>query len=167
MTSNEHELILKLVTESLPKDEFLAKFRESEDGSHLAGILLDEAIESRESEDVEYALMVGFTFGFCPDQLNRLVVILSKDWHHKHEDVVTALGQLAHRDAIEALYQATQWIPDYLDFDESRALGVKAIWALGRIEGHEAEKALTRLGEANVPILSDEANRQITRRTAS
>ncbi|MFD5103330.1 hypothetical protein [Streptomyces albidochromogenes] len=36
---------------------------------------------------------------------------------------------------------ATRWIPEYLDFDEFRALAVKAIWALGAIPGPEARDA--------------------------
>ena len=69
------------------------------------------------------------------DHLDLLVQLASADWHHKHEDVVSALGQLRSPAAVEALYHAAWWVPDYLDFDESRALAVKAIWALGGTPG--------------------------------
>ena len=85
-------------------------------------------------------------------------------WHFKHEDVVTALGQLKSPKAVEGLQAATKWIPEYLDFDESRALAVKAIWALGCIEGPDADAALRELMNDPDPILAESAAGQVKRR---
>jgi hypothetical protein len=57
------------------------------------------------------------------------------DWHHSHEDVVWHLGEYQGADVISALDHATRWVPDYLDFDENRALARKAIWELGKQPG--------------------------------
>ena len=167
MTDEERELIMALVTESLSEENFLQQFRGSVDGSTLVAELLNEAVESESSDDVEYALLAGFTFGFSRDCLDTLIALSSKDWHLSHEDVVSALQELATSDAVPALYQATQWVPDYLDYDEARALAAKAIWALGAIEGEEAEKALQKLAASEEPILREGAEKQIQRRTAS
>lgn len=164
MTSDEQQLVLQLVTEGLPKDEFLRRFRESEDGVSLTTKLLKEAIANQNGEDAEMALIVGFAFGFITEHLPLLVDLEAADWHERHEDVVSALGDLADRNSVGALYHSTQRIPEYLDFDKSRALAVKAIWALGRIRGPEADAALNELGNDPDPILAESAAEQMERR---
>jgi hypothetical protein len=164
MTTKERELVMALATQKLSQADFLSRFRDSTDGQQLCGDLLTEAIQSKAAEDVECALMVGYTFGFTDDHLERLLELVSAPWHFKHEDIVTALGQLKSPKAVEGLHSATKWIPEYLDFDESRALAVKAIWALGRIKGPEADAALSELVNDPDPILAESATEQMERR---
>lgn len=166
MTNEERGLVMALATKGLSKADFLSRFRGPTDGQQLCGALLTEAIQSKAADDVECALMVGYTFGFTKDHLEPLLELVSAPWHFKHEDVVTALGQLQSTKAVEGLHAATKWIPEYLDFDESRALAVKAIWALGRIKGPEADAALSELGNEPDPILAESATEQIERRQA-
>jgi len=54
--------------------------------------------------------------------------------------------------------------PDYLDYDESRALARKAIWAIGKTPGPAAEQALVRLSRSEDDILREEAEHQLDRR---
>lgn len=164
MTTEERELVMALVTQGLPQADFLSRFRGSRDGQRLCGDLLIEAIRSKDADEVEYALLVGYTFGFTDDHLASLLELANAPWHSMHEDVVTALGRLKSPRAVEELYAATQWIPQYLDYDESRALAVKAIWALGRIKGPEADAALSKLVNDPDPILAEAATGQIERR---
>ncbi|MET9438981.1 HEAT repeat domain-containing protein, partial [Streptomyces sp. NPDC006551] len=63
-----------------------------------------------------------------------------------------------------ALVAATRWVPEYLDFDESRALAVKAIWALGAIPGEEAREALEGLRGDENEIIRENAVKQLARR---
>ncbi|MBB2749926.1 UNVERIFIED_ORG: HEAT repeat protein [Rhizobium aethiopicum] len=65
--------------------------------------------------------------------MGLLLQLLQEGWHFKHEDVVSALADLKAPEAVEALYKVTYWVPSYLEFDDARALAVKAIWALGAI----------------------------------
>lgn len=134
------------------------------DGRALALRLLRDAVDRQDGLDVEMALIVCAAFGFTMDHLDLLVQLASADWHHKHEDVVSALGQLRAPTAVDALYHAAWWVPDYLDFDESRALAVKAIWALGGTSGAEAEQALKRLLSAEGEIVREAARAQLMRR---
>ena len=164
MTSDEQKLILSLAAKSRHKDEFLRRFRQSNDGAKLTSELLNEAIASRDADDVEMALLVGFSFGFTDQHLTALKLLESVDWHARHEDVVSALDDLKSGSAVEALYHATQWGPEYLKFDKSRALAVKAIWALGKIEGAAAEDKLRQLAKEENPILRENAEKQIERR---
>lgn len=75
-----------------------------------------------------------------------------------------SLDTLQTADAVPALFRATQWIPEYLKFDENRALAVKAIWALGKRPGSEAEKHLEALTHCDDPILRKVATEQLERR---
>jgi hypothetical protein len=166
MTDEERGLVMAMATQGLPSAEFLKRFRSSADGQQLCSELLAEAISSRSAEDVEWSLIVGYTFGFAEQHLEALLLLASASWHFKHEDVVTALGQLKTPRAVHGLHAATKWVPHYLDFDESRALAVKAIWALGRISGPEADAALSELVNDADPILAAAAVEQVERRRA-
>jgi hypothetical protein len=123
--------------------------------------LLNEAVAAQDPADVERALIVGFTFGFTEQHLPVLLQLIDKDWHFAHENVVSALSDLRTPKTIEALYRATQWIPNYLDYDEARALAVKAIWGLGAIEGGKAQEKLELLAGSDDPILRKNAIYQL------
>lgn len=167
MTNEERDLVFALATHKLSEADFLIQFRHSSNGRKLCEELLREALHSRIAEDVEWALIVGFTFGFTCETLDSLLELAPSPWHYKHEDVVTALECLNTPKAIEALYLATQWVPDYLDFDDSRALAVKAIWALGHINSPMAEAALNKLKSNSNSILAQAALNQLQRRKSS
>ncbi|MFJ9871397.1 hypothetical protein [Streptomyces sp. NPDC101165] len=158
----QHEVILSLgivpgrERAGSPEDAVLAHFGTT-DGRKLGLDLLRDAIQRRDGVDVEMALIVSFTFGFTTDHLTPLLHLAKADWHYKHEDVVSALGTLRTANAAEALFFSTQWVPNYLDFDECRALATKAIWALGNTPGPEAEQALARLSESDNKILRETA----------
>jgi|LauGreDrversion4_2_1035121.scaffolds.fasta_scaffold466205_2 hypothetical protein len=164
MTEEERGLVMAMVTQGLTPAEFLKQFRFSTNGQLLCGELLSEAIKSRAAQDVEWSLIVGYTFGFTEQHLEPLLILSKEPWHFKHEDVVTALGKLKTPKAVDGLLDATKHIPIYLDFDESRALAVKAIWALGGIEGSEADAALKEVMSNPDPILVAAAEEQLKRR---
>ncbi len=108
-----------------------------------------------------------FTFGITMDHLSLLIQLESADWHRRHEDVVNALAELKSPEAVSALYHAAWWIPDYLGFDDTRALARKAIWALGATPGAEAEQALKRLESVGSEYLREKAQQQLARRAGS
>jgi len=110
------------------------------------------------------ALVIGFAFGFAPKHTNVLCRLVEADWHISHEDIVSALDHLRTPDAVGALYQATPWIPDHLSFDDSRALAAKAIRALGRIPGSEAEGKLVTLARSEDRLVREQAGYQLKRR---
>jgi hypothetical protein len=144
-------------------EELLRHFG-TDDGQALGLSLLRDAVDRQDGLDVEMALVVCAVFGFTTDHLDPLLKLASADWHHKHEDVVSALGRLQSPAAVDALYHAAWWIPGYLDFDENRALAVKAIWALGGTPGAEAEQALRQLLGTESEIVREAASAQLKRR---
>jgi len=172
MTPEDEKVILGLVYSPAnparvgSPEEVLRHFGAS-DGRQLGLKLLKEAIESRDADGVELALIVGNEFGITMDYLGMLLQLSSADWHCMHEDVVSLLGQLRTPTAVDALYQAAVWIPDYLDYDDNRALARKAIWALGDTPGPEAGAALVRLRDSDSEIVRKGAEAQLERRQKS
>lgn len=166
MTTKERELVMDMATQNLSQADFLRRCRNSTDGRLLCGDLLQEALQTQIASDVECALMVGFTFGFMDEHLSALLELAAAPWHFKHEDVIRALGKFQSPEAVSVLYATTRWIPEYLGFDESRALAVKAIWGIGRIEGPDADAALKELMNDPDPILAKTAAEQMIRRRA-
>src|SRR5262249_29584734 len=137
----------------ISEQEFLRQFPSALENGKLAPRWLDEAYRARDADDLSCALIVGFTFGFAPETEDILRRLIDADWHYSHEDVVSALETWPTTDNVEALFRATQWIPKSLDYDDSRALAVKAIWALGKTPGIEAETKLEALARSDDPIL--------------
>jgi hypothetical protein len=146
--------------------EDILRYFGTTDGRALGLSLLRNAFDRHDGQDLEMALIVCATFGFTVDHLDLLVQLVSADWHHKHEDVVSALGRLRSPAAVDALYYAAWHVPDYLDFDEGRALAIKAIRGLGGTPGDEAERALAQLVSAGSEIVRDAAKDQLRRRSA-
>jgi hypothetical protein len=144
-------------------DEFLERFG-AVDGKALGVDLLRDAVERRDAVDVELALIVCFRFGLSEEHLPLLLNLCYADWHHGHEDVVSALGKIRSPDSIDALVHMAQLVPSYLEYDDSRALATKALWALGAIDGDAADQALSMLARSPDRIVAREAEAQITRR---
>jgi hypothetical protein len=170
MTDREQKLCRDLVitpprgVSQIRKEEFLRQFPLCVERGHLALRILEEAYRAQNAEDLQCALIVGHTFGFTLEHKDILCNLVEADWHFSHEDVVAALDKLRTPDVAEALFRATQWIPEHLNYDESRALAVKAIWALGKIAGNEAETKLEMLAHSDDAILRKAAMEQLERR---
>ncbi|MBR0828142.1 hypothetical protein JQ596_21635 [Bradyrhizobium manausense] len=151
----------------ISKETFLQRFPSAVDDGGLALKWLDEAYRARHAKDLDCSLIVGFVFGFTPEHVVILCRLVDADWHHSHEDVVSALDELRTPAAAEALFRATRWVPKYLEFDDSRALASKAIWALGKLAGGEAESKLAILAASDDEFLRNAALKQIERRRRS
>ncbi|MFF0725310.1 HEAT repeat domain-containing protein [Streptomyces sp. NPDC004134] len=170
MTPEQEKLILALAhgadgRRDITPEQFLHRFG-ADDGKALGLSLLRDAIARQYGDGVELALIVSAAFGLTPEHYGLFKELCYADWHTTHEDVVSALGEWRDPDSVDTLLHMADWVPDYLDYDEARALATKAVWALGGIPGPEADRALERLREEDDPIVRGEAERQIARRTA-
>jgi len=169
MTEDQRKLCRDLIIHpdgksQIIKEDFLCRFPSSVEGGKLAAWVLGDADRAQNAEDLQCALIIGFAFGFAPEHKDTLRRLVEADWHYSHEDVVTALETWPSPDTAEALFRATQWIPKSLEYDDSRALAVKAIWALGKISGPEAETKLEALARSGDAILRKNAVEQLERR---
>ena len=123
--------------------------------------ILEEAYRQKSAIDVECGLWIGFQFGFTADYFDILCRLSDAEWHMRHEDVVSALGGLRDARAVEALYRASLKVHLYLDYDDSRALAVKAIWALSGLRDPAADEKLRLLAQSDVPIVKENASDQL------
>lgn len=172
MTEEQRKLCRDLIIfpngrSRITKEEFLRRFPSAVEHGRSALKWLQEAYETRNADDLSYALMIGSVFGFVPEHKDILRRLIEEDWHHSHEYVVTALKLWPTPDTVDALFRATQWIPKSLEYDDARALAVKAIWALGAIPGPEAEEKLEILRHSDNPILKKNAEEQLNRRRST
>lgn len=152
MTPEAEKLILSLVYRqgdtSGGDPGAVLRYFGTDDGAALGRQLLRDAVERKDADDFELALIVCSRFDAFDESLLPLLVDQAlAGWHRRHEEVASLLGKYRSPLAVDALYQLTRWIPDYLDYDDARALAQKAIRALGRVPGPEAEQALTRIVE--------------------
>jgi len=167
VTPEQQSLILALAVapggrEPLSRERFLGELGVS-DGVALGLDLLRDAVARHDADDVELALIVCFNFSFAEDHLDLLVGLAFADWHQRHEHVATALGEIASSSAVDALHHLATWVPDYLDFDDARALATKAIWALGSIRADNARRALQNLAMSDSDIVARGAIAQLQR----
>jgi hypothetical protein len=177
MTPDERKMVSQLVTRpgqdnsadaiTRRKEEFARQFRPwVSDRMKLTLELLERACAERNATDVEYTLVIGFSFGFSSAHLDALMRLADADWHHRHEDVVSALDKLRDRRAVDILYRSALKRHEYLAFDDARALAVKAIWALGKLSDAAADEKLRLLAQSDEIILREQAMIQLERRAA-
>lgn len=147
----------------LSNDEFLRSYGVA-DGLALAVELLSEAAASESSDDFALAMAVAFSFGPSERLTTILTNLIYQDWHHSHEDIVHLLDKSRTPAAIPSFVHAARHVPDYLDFDDARALAVKAIWGLGNLPVPEAEEALRSLLDSDNEVVLRNVNQQLERR---
>jgi hypothetical protein len=166
MRTSRQQLILDMLVHRIPEDEFLRQIgiaRES--GSRFALTMLEDAYRENNKVDVECGLSLAFRFGITPEFLDVLIRLSDADWHQRHEDVVTALDHLQDTRAIDALCRAAVTHHPYLEYDDSRALADKAIWALARIGNATADQRLLSFAESGEPVVRTCAREQLYRRS--
>jgi hypothetical protein len=161
----EHvQAILDLATGRITEAEFLRRYPVDprREPDHVRR-LLEDASHSRNADDVEYAMLLGFTFGWNEDTVSILNRLLVEDWHQQHENIAMALSELRTPSSVESLYQAALSHHPYLDYDDSYALAVKCIWGLGKIGTEAARERLARLAASENPVIRDQAQKQLKR----
>lgn len=162
MTPEERQLVTDLFFNQISDEDFLKHFKSS-DGRRLSLERLEEALRSQNGEDVGCAMTIGFTFGFIDEHLELLLPLAAAPWHSSHEDIISVIDRFRAPGAVQSLYQATQWVPDNLRYNNGESLAVKAIWALGNIRTPEAITALNQLTQHPNPVLSENAESQLER----
>ena len=139
MTPEDCDLVFSAVTApgrevETTGDDILRHFNTA-DGGELGLRLLREAVDEKDPVGLEAAVIVCNLFGFGAAHFGFLVDLVPADWHQEHENIVTMLSAFKDDRATAALRHAATWVPDYLDWDENRALAVKAIWGLAERPG--------------------------------
>jgi hypothetical protein len=165
MIENERQLITQLFENTLSKEDFLSKFTvDVTINPNYVLELLEVAFKEKNAYDIEYAMLIAFTFNlFTKDFVNILCRLLEEKWHFQHEDITRILQSLKAPEAIEYLYRTALSKFEYLDHNDSSALAVKCIWALGDINTTDSRKKLELLAQVKNEIIRSNAIEQLNR----
>jgi hypothetical protein len=166
MNEEERKTVLDFYLHNISEDELLRRFRIGRsDGTSLALRVLEEAYRAKDAVSAECGLGLVSHFGTPPQSFDILVKLSDAEWHERHEDVVTALGELHDSRSVETLYRAALKRHPYLSFDNARALAVKAIWALGQLGDATADQKLRLLADSDETVIRVNAQKQLYRRS--
>ncbi len=162
MDASEQKLILDLALKSITKKQFLLAYPVDvqEDHKYVTRTLKD-AFARKDSDDVEYALLLGFSFCFEEDVVPVLCDLIVQDWHYKHEDIARLLQDFGAPESIEYLYRVSLMELKYLEYDDSYALAVKCIWALGKINTSISREKLKLLALSENRVVKEASKRQL------
>ena len=147
MTDKEKDLIIKLASKKITVDEFEKHFLHPHDSTAVLDFL-DKASNHKNSDDLYYAFLLGFSFkAFNSSYVELLNKLIVEDWHNKHEDIADLLKVLKSPKSIEALYQTALKKFEYLSYDNSVPLASKCAYALFFIHTAEAKEKLHLLSK--------------------
>ncbi|TCZ64239.1 HEAT repeat domain-containing protein [Flaviaesturariibacter aridisoli] len=163
MNQREKDLILSLAQKKISIDDFAREYGVNFlDNKRQILMMLNDAFNSKDSEEVEYSMLLGFHLNaFSPEYAPLLCKLLLADWHYKHEDIVFILQKLKNPNTVDCLYDVIFAKFSYLEYDDSYSLARKAIHALADIDTNEARAMLQRLSNSDIPIIREKAKKQL------
>lgn len=170
MTPQEAEAVLRLVTvpgrgKPLP----IKKFQNMVGVDDAASWTLEQlhlAIDRRDGEDVELALVVASLSQLDEAWLEPLHALCRANWHESHESVVNLLADLANPSSVEALSTLAWHTPDHLAFDDSHALARKVVHALGNLGTDQARDVVREVASSGPEAVREVAHRQLAKMQA-
>ncbi|MCG8710945.1 hypothetical protein JHU04_004263 [Brenneria sp. 4F2] len=164
MNPYNQELLGQFYSQGLSKEEFIKKFDlESHSPISLISKEIEKACQKEDADELDDAITLIFIFNenkIPIEQLNRLLL---EHWHYKHEDIASLLRDIKSESSVEYLFKATQEDYKYLSFDDSHALTIKCIWALGEINNDNARLKLCKLCQSDIDIIKSNAEYQLSR----
>ncbi|MBF6364482.1 HEAT repeat domain-containing protein [Nocardia puris] len=136
-----------------------------EDGKRLGLDLMESTAARRDPDDLEAAMIVASLFGIDADHVEIYLRLATENWHRAQESITFQLGLFGDPRAVDVLLRLCEWVPDHLAWDDNRALASKAVHALARIPGDDAERALLSVLSSEDPTVRAMARRQHDKRT--
>ncbi|MBO3658441.1 hypothetical protein [Acinetobacter haemolyticus] len=100
----------------------------------LGYLLLQIAKENK--DEFAVILGVGYVFLEGADVSHSVWELISEiyfdEWHAEHENIISSLAKLEGCNCVDFFYKAIYFIPEYLEYDENRALTRRIFFALGK-----------------------------------
>ncbi|RKO80839.1 hypothetical protein C5E04_16525 [Pectobacterium parmentieri] len=157
-------LLNEFYSQSFSKEELIKRF-DLECYSPAAFISKEIGIASKKenADELEDAITLVFIFNEKDVPVEQLNFLLLEHWHYKHEDIASLLQDIRSESSVECLFKAIQEDYKYLSFDDSYALAIKCIWALGGINNENAKSKLSELCQSDIAIIKSNAENQLAR----
>ncbi|EPT7033290.1 HEAT repeat domain-containing protein [Cronobacter malonaticus] len=169
MNSEQKKLVLSvnnnkpLRAGKITDEEFLKLFPCTQGNiENFIDDILKNAHFSKDLKEVEYALYIGFHFGFTSKHEDILIHLLDDDFHYKHDDVVRALIKIKAKsdNAVNVLYKCALSEYDYLADDRedgNYTLAWNCIYALVKIGSNYAIEKLKALSKNPISEIKKKA----------
>ena len=160
MINKQREAILELCSKRITKNEFYKAYGISEATIvNEVGIQLKRALLEKNPDNVEYSLLLGFSFEFPEGLIESLNELSICSWHISHEDVLRLLQKKRSVSSIEYLSKAIRLKGEleYLEHDDYGAYYAKCLWALVAIGTIEAKNEVQVHTLSNIQPLRNEA----------
>ena len=122
---------------------------------------LKESLDSKNPDEIEYAINDAWQDGMNETYVDVLIEMLALTWHYRHEDIVNALQELKSPKSVSALFEAATVHHPYLEFDENYSLARKCTWALADIGSSEAKEKLELLAKDENKMISSYALKRL------
>jgi hypothetical protein len=155
--------VINLAAKRLSREDFTRCYPPASATGYDVERLLDDAIETRDSDAVSVALTLAALFN-VPVSTPMLADLLPAEWHKSHEDVVLMLQATADSRAVSALSEAALTWHSYLD-QRGDLVGFarKCTWALADIGSDEARAALARIASSDNQQVAAYAQKRLDR----
>ncbi|EMA8639668.1 hypothetical protein U5O47_003884 [Cronobacter malonaticus] len=169
MNSEQKKLVLSVINNKplragkITDEEFLKLFPCTQGNiENFIDDILKNAHFSKDLKEVEYALYIGFHFGFTSKHEDILIHLLDDDFHYKHDDVVRALIKIKAKsdNAVNVLYKCALSEYDYLADDRedgNYTLAWNCIYALVKIGSNYAIEKLKALSKNPISEIKKKA----------
>ena len=158
LADTREKLIFDLANRRISREAFLRSYGSGETGENISLSLLEKGALDHDAVKVELGIVVGSVFGFSDSHKRILSKISTAEWHHSHEDIVSALGKLEDP-GLEGLFvKMTEFVPSNLRWDQNRALARKALYELARLRTVTAHEKITNIARSRDQVLSRTAH---------
>ena len=141
MTASQREACLKFAHGKISEDKLFAAFgKDFRKSPNDTMQIMQQALDDRSSDDVDFALGILFRFWPTADCVPLLCELLVADFHHRHEDIIDTLNSPAEVYSVPFLRQAILLKPRlaYLAYDDYGTFYMKCFSALRGIATPEA-----------------------------
>jgi len=167
MTPEIKSLIQLLALGKINEKEFLSVyFKNKIPNKEYCLELLKIGLNNSDAGTIEEALIVIAVTKFNDDIFSEILcTLISKDWHHSHEDIAMLLKDIKDPATVNCLYNATELQFEYLNYDDTFQFARKCIKALAAIGNEYAIDKLKLLANSKIQEISEYAKKELSRRT--
>jgi len=170
MTPQQQSALIDLFQKKITEAKFLALYGITREQIPAAvSASLKQALENKDADLVDYALLLGFKFTFPDDIVGLLNELVTQPWHIKHEDIIGLLQRHRNPSSVPAIRAAIELKPtlDYLDYDDYGSYYKKCLWALSDIGTLEAITLIKECTASPDEALRNEAEYRLGKRKMS
>ncbi|GIJ96734.1 hypothetical protein CAPN001_13030 [Capnocytophaga stomatis] len=123
----------------------------------LSILFLKDCTANKDGETLENALLIVFIFNIHNKEVVALCQeLLLKDWHERHEDIISVLEDNRNKETVPYLLKAFRVKLKYMQYNNYYSFHKKLLWAIYKLSGSQYKKELLQLTEHISPKLKPE-----------